>query len=262
MAKIGIVYICTGKYHIFWEGFYSSSQKHLLNEHEKQYYVFTDTPMIVSGGNIRVIYKEPQGFPMDSLLRFEMFNGIRNELMQYDYILFFNSNMGFVSPVQEEILPDKFTSGLAGVIHPGYFNKIPFWFPYERNPYSKAFIQHGQGRYRYFMGVFIGGKTASFLELSEKCAEWIREDLNNDIIAVYHDESHLNRYFLDKEILELDPGYAYPEGWDIPFTRKIIVLNKVIHGGQAFDKLPRKAYFKRFKRKISFIVKALAWYLK
>lgn len=199
---------------------------------------------------------------MDSLLRFEMFNGIRNELMKYDYIFFFNSNMSFVTPVQEEILPDKFSSGLAGVIHPGYFNKHQFWFPYERNPDSKAFIKHDQRRCKYFMGVFIGGKTTSFLELSEKCAECIREDLKNDLIAVYHDESHLNRYLFDKEILELDPGYAYPEGWKMPFKRRIIILNKVIHGGPTFDKLPDKAFFKRFKRKISFIIKALAWYIK
>jgi hypothetical protein len=170
--------------------------------------------------------------------------------------------MSFVAPVEEEIFPDNFSSGLTGVIHPGYFNKHPFWFPYERNPKSKAMINHDHKRYRYFMGVLFGGKTSSFLDLCEECAECIREDLKNEIIAVYHDESHLNHYFIDKEILELDPGYGYPEGWHIPFTPKIMNVNKVLHGGPTFDKLPRKAYFRRFRRKLRFMVQALFWYIK
>jgi hypothetical protein len=260
-VKIGIVFICTGDYHIFWEKFYRTSSEFLLKKHEKHYFIFTDNNSIIPDNNITVIHKKPEGFPMDSLLRYEMFNTIRNDLLKYDYVYFFNSNMIFVTPVEEEIFPDNFSSGLTGVIHPGYFNKHPFWFPYERNPQSKAMINHGYKRYRYFMGVLFGGKTSSFLDLCEKCAKSIREDLENGIIAVYHDESHLNRYFLEREILELDPGYGYPEGWHIPFTPRIMILNKVLYGGPAFDKLPRKAYFRRFRRKLKFTVQALFWYL-
>ena len=42
--KVGILYICTGKYIVFWEEFYKSCQKYFLSDSEcvKQYYVFTD----------------------------------------------------------------------------------------------------------------------------------------------------------------------------------------------------------------------------
>jgi hypothetical protein len=261
-SKIAIVYICTGEYLIFWDGFYRTSQEFLLAKHEKHYFVFTDSDLVKPGSDLTVIYRKPGGFPMDSLLRFEMFTGVGKDLMQYDYVYFFNSNMKFVEPVDEEIFPVSYSSGLAGVIHPGYYDMHPFWFPYERNPKSKALIEHVYKRYRYYMGGLFGGRTESFLELCRKCAEWIDEDFKNGIIAVYHDESHLNRYFIDKEILELDPGYGYPEGWKIPFTKRIIILNKVLHGGQIFNKLPRNTYFRRLCRKLKFSIQALAWYLR
>jgi hypothetical protein len=261
-SKIGIVYICTGEYLIFWDGFYRTSQEFLLAKHEKHYFVFTDSDLVKPGSDLTVIYRKPGGFPMDSLLRFEMFTGVGKDLMQYDYVYFFNSNMKFVEPVDEEIFPVSYSSGLAGVIHPGYYDKHPFWFPYERNPKSKAMIEHVYKRYKYYMGVLFGGRTESFLELCRKCEDWIDEDIKKEIIAVYHDESHLNRYFIDKEILELDPGYGYPEGWKIPFTKRIIILNKVLHGGQIFNKLPRNTYFRRLCRKLKFSIQALAWYLR
>lgn len=46
--KVGILYICTGKYIVFWEEFYKSCQKYFLSDSEcvKQYYVFTDVDKI------------------------------------------------------------------------------------------------------------------------------------------------------------------------------------------------------------------------
>lgn len=169
--------------------------------------------------------------------------------------------MCFVGPVEEEIFPVNISSGLTGVIHPGYFNKHPFWFPYERNPTSEAVISHGYKKYRYFMGCLLGGQTMSFLEMCKICDESIKKDLEKGIIAVYHDESHINHYFQDKEIMELDPGYGYPEGWNLPFTPRILILNKVMHGGSAFDKLPNNTIFRRLRRKLMFSIESLSWYL-
>lgn len=41
--KIAILYICTGKYNQFWDGFYKSSEEYFLKgKAEKEYFVFTD----------------------------------------------------------------------------------------------------------------------------------------------------------------------------------------------------------------------------
>ena len=73
MLQIAIVYICTGRYKIFWKDFYDSSEKYFLTESEKHYFVFSDDDQIINEKNIRVIFRSSGGFPMDSLMRFEMF---------------------------------------------------------------------------------------------------------------------------------------------------------------------------------------------
>jgi hypothetical protein len=64
--------------------------------------------------------------------------------------------------------------------------------------------------------------------------EKINEDIRNNITPIYHDESALNWYFLDKNPLVMDCGYAYPSNIDVPFEKKIIQRNKMDYGGYEF----------------------------
>jgi hypothetical protein len=48
MTKVGILYICTGAYDVFFEGFYHTAEKFLLPNTEKHYFVFTESEKIVS----------------------------------------------------------------------------------------------------------------------------------------------------------------------------------------------------------------------
>lgn len=236
--RIAVLYICTGKYGTFWDEFYASASRHLFPENQKHYFVFTDRKDIIVD-DVTVIYKEPSGFPMDSLLRFEMFLLLEKNLEEFDYVFFFNSNMTFITDVGAELLPPKGTE-LVGVIHPGYFCRLPLFYPYERNRMSKAFIAVSKGEMSYYGGGLIGGSSKAFIQLSRTCASWIRSDLDIGIIARFHDESHLNKYFSDRKIHQLDPGYAFPEDWSIPFKTRILLLDKVKHGGEYFNKQPQK----------------------
>lgn len=69
-------------------------------------------------------------------------------------------------------------------------------FTYETNPLSKACINDGDGN-TYFFGGFWGGKREKILEMCKINYDNIEEDLKNNIIAIWHDESHINRYFYD-----------------------------------------------------------------
>ncbi len=66
--------------------------------------------------------------------------------------------------------------------------------------------------------------------MSETIAKNINIDAEKDIIAVWHDESHLNKYFSDHTPTKiLDCGYCAPESaWDIPFAKKILALDKSV----------------------------------
>lgn len=70
--SIGILYICTGPYVLFWEDFYKSFQKKFLIDFEKRYFVFTDAEEIYGqeNQNVKKIKIEPQPWPLITLLRF------------------------------------------------------------------------------------------------------------------------------------------------------------------------------------------------
>ena len=239
IIKVGILYICTGKYSVFWDRFYQSSEKFLLTEEdiEKHYFVFTDMDLPESNHRIHRYYKKPEGFPTDSIKRFEMFLSIQQDLKDMDYVYFLNANMNFVQKVGKEILPINFTPALVGLQHPGYYQSPKEELPYERNPDSTAFIPNIENHeYHYFMGSFNGGKTADFLDMCFTCNNNIQEDKKNNIIACFHDESHINAYFLTKKILILNPEYGFPEDLEAPFSPKVIILNKAKHYGDYFIK--------------------------
>lgn len=47
------------------------------------------------------------------------------------------------------------------------------------------------------------------------------------MVATWHDESHLNRFVLDADNYRLlDPAYCYPEHWDGPFARVLMLRDK------------------------------------
>lgn len=239
MKKVGILYICIGKYQIFWEDFFISSQKFLLPNCQKTYYVFTDAPYIAyeNKKNVKKIFQRSLGWPGNTLLRFDMFLQAEQVLQQNDYLFFFNANITLLNFIREkEILPGA--EGLTAVIHPYLYGKHNNAFPYERNRASSAYIPYGEGNY-YFMGGVNGGKTDHYLRLVRTLERNIRNDLSNGIIATVYDESHLNRYLLDKSIKVLIPSYGIPEEWiytatnpDLP--RKILIRDKINWGGHGF----------------------------
>jgi len=55
----------------------------------------------------------------------------------------------------------------------------------------------------------------------------VDEDMDKNLIAVWHDESHYNRYLIDTPPTHiLSPSYCYPESWRLPFEKKLLALDK------------------------------------
>ena len=232
MAKVGILYICTGRYTVFWPAFYRSFREKFLPESEKTFFVFTDAPSLVGedAGDVRRIPEPARDWPYSSLLRFEMFNRQRAALAGMDYLFFANANLVCREIVTEaEFLPRPARGEqLLVVQQPGFWDKRPLFFSYDRNPRCQAYIPYNCGR-AYVSGGLNGGTAAAFLAMSEELARRTRADLAAGQMPLWHDESHLNRYIaeLSPAAYRLrPPAYWYPEGWDLPFTPKILVLDK------------------------------------
>ena len=252
--KIAILYICTGRYAQFFDGFYESAEKFLLPGMEKRYFVFTDQEQLTTAENVELLIRPCRGFPEDSLFRFDRFLEIKDKLKDYDYTFFFNANMRFVAPVGEELLEERLTA----VLHPGYYDKPAWRYPYERNKQSKAYIPAHEGNYNYYMGSLNGGRTADYLALAETCSRHIHEDWDKGIVACYHDESHLNRYLREHNSKPLSPAYAYIEGKDLPFEPKILLIDKT-RLDPYFNKGRDFSLWSRLKKGLGIVASATFW---
>lgn len=231
--KVAILYICTGKYDIFWEEFYKSCEKYFLTKSNKQYFVFTDAENIYDENNEKVnkIYQENLSWPGNTLFRFKMFSKIINELEKFDYIFFINANALFLKEVTEDILPEQ--ESLIVVQHPGFYNKERRAFTYDNNPQSLAYIPENEGKV-YVCGGFNGGTKNAYINLIKDLQKNIDEDYKKGIVALWHDESHINKYILDHKYKLLGPEYMSPEEKDMPFEKIVIVRDKNKYGGHDF----------------------------
>ena len=256
MMKVAILYICTGRYVQFFDGFYKSAEQYLLKGIEKRYFVFTDQEQLIEADNVELLLRPCRGFPEDSLFRFDRFLEIKDKLKNYDYTFFFNANMRFVASVGEELLEERLTA----VLHPGYYDKPEWRYPYERNKQSKAYIPAHEDNYYYYMGSLNGGKTEDYLALAETCSQHIHEDWEQGIVACYHDESHLNRYLREHSCKPLSPAYAYIEGEELPFEPKILLLDKT-KLDPYFDKGRDHSLWGRLKKGVGIVASATFWSL-
>lgn len=230
MNKIAICYICIGKYSIFWEEFYKSFEERFCVESEKHYYVFTDAKDIIysNAENVHIIYQKNLGWPYNTLNRYDMFLRIKEKLQVYQYILFFNSNSYCCQNIsEEEFLPND--NDLVVVQHPAFYRTDNTRYTYDRNSESTAYIPVGIGKY-YICGGINGGKADSFLQMAEEISRNVRVDCSKGIIALWHDESHINKYIIEKTNYRmLSPAYCYPEGigGEFPFECKILIRHKM-----------------------------------
>lgn len=237
---IGILGIFIGKYTIFWEIFYNSINTLFLPNHKKKFFIFTDDINLSSQENVILHYQEKLGWPYDTMYRFKMFNRIRSSLLtDTNYLYFFNANMEVLMEITEQqVVPLQESVSLVGVIHPGYYSQDRIHFPYERRQESSLFLSHSQGKF-YYQGCLNGGETSEFLTMSEILENKIDIDLSKNITPVWHDESAINWYYHDKNVLTLDPGFAYPEderalSTKINFKKRILQVSKVKYGDATY----------------------------
>lgn len=228
MARIGLLTIATGeKYYKYVLPLFESAMKYFLPEHEKIFYLFTDCNTEF-GGNVVKTKINPKGYPNETLMRYHTFLEKEEYLKQMTYLFYCDIDMLFCDYIHDEILGD-----LVGTLHPGYINRRG---TYESNPKSTAYMDTMEGEH-YFCGGFNGGKAKNYIDMAKAIRYNIDEDHKNGIVAVWHDESHMNRYMCDNPPDKiLAPSYCYPEPprdkeyaatiWGREYKPKLLALNK------------------------------------
>ncbi len=216
--RVAILVPATQRYTALVPPLLASFEQHFLRDCEVEPIVLTDLP---AGVPARTLYIQHHPWPGVAMRKYHYFCQYRQELSAFDYLFMCDADMRVVAPVGQEILGD-----LVATQHSGQYDKPPAEFPYERNPDSTAYIAVGEGKV-YAQTAFFGGKTETMLAMAEDRSAAIDADNEKRIVAVWHDESHFNRYIYDHppEIV-LSPSYCYPEGSNYPFEPKILALDK------------------------------------
>lgn len=230
MTKVGILLISTWKYNKFIQPTIYGIRKFLFRNSDTKIFLHTDSNEQYNVD--KTIHIEHKPWPLITLFRYQLFNDFKECYKDVDYLLFLDIDIHIRLPINEDILHDFFV-----LEHWYYKNRkgTP-----DTNPKSTAYI-NPKKKFKYVAGGFVGGKTDRFLSASETMSKNIDQDYKNNIIALWHDESHLNRYVLDnrKSVTILDCCYmSYQTRFcDNP---KIVPYNNDKKGFDKFENMIHK----------------------
>lgn len=234
--KIAIIYICTGKYSIFWDTFYQTSQQYFYPEVEKSYFVFTDDEELIrrfrDEPNIHPFFQRRAGWPYDTLMRFNSFATIQDLLYNYDYCYFWNANTVFLKLIDENVIPFP-TKEKELVLwrHTfGYDYDRPEQFNAEKNSESEAYVSPGTVCHCYGGG-FHGGTAEGFVKMSIVLRDRIARDLEKGLIATQHDQSHIVKYGTEVACVEVPRNIIVSEEYMEGLEPYVIFSNKQHFGG-------------------------------
>jgi len=225
--KICILTIATNKYLQFVEKLYEDLSEKFCPGAEISCLLFTDHEIEEAGDNVRVHYIDHEPWPMPTLKRYNYFVKEKDFILEHDYCFYFDADMRIDGVVEQ----DEVCGDLVATRH-GYQSLMDSSSQtFDRNSKSLAYVPFEEKTVTYYAGGFNGGKTEVFMKMADTIAERVDEDLKNNVVALWHDESHMNRYLIDNPpTLDLDPTYCYAEefiGTDYPFNPgKIIALKK------------------------------------
>lgn len=234
--RIAVLYICTGKYSIFWDSFYNTAQDYFYPKAEKSYFIFTDDNELIKrvrGNNsIHPYFQRKAGWPYDTLLRFNSFSSVQDLLLDYDYCYFWNANTVFLKVIDDSVIPFP-TSEKSIVLWrhtKGFDYDSPDQFQTEKNPESEAYIPKGSVCHNYGGG-FIGGTANGFVKMSLELRDRIARDLQKGIIAIWHDQSHLVKYGMEVASVEVPKDVIVYEEYIEGKSPYVVFSNKERVGG-------------------------------
>jgi len=230
--KVAITFIGTNKYLNFLPKYYENIEKYFLPNTEKVILAFTDGELNDTPDNLKVYPQEHLEWPYITLRRFEIINKAREVIDECDWLVFIDADAIPVDTItEEEFFTDK---PLFGVHHPCHalgmepHTKYPGAF--ETNVKSRAHVTESDDTTMYWQGCLWGGKIPEVCAMIDELMERTNLDLEDGIVAQWHDESHINRYFIDNKdkVHTLGPQYAFPEVFadHCNFSPKIVHLAK------------------------------------
>lgn len=257
---ITIVTVATDRYIDFWLELFDSALQYLDPEVSVEWVLFTNKAESLShkvlSRRIKVtpIYQDSLEWPLPTLLRYKLiYQNVENICGKI--VMHLDADMLFVAPLQMNDLTINDSRPFIRLIqHPGYFRpkglaRINF---YLRNPVffvrdiktlawenalgtwesrkeSLAYVPRNSRRDYVCGGTWLGTRD-SIIEMSRELAERVDQDFSEGIIAIYHDESHLNWYAANYKVEIGSPSLCfeptYPQLIGIPPVIRAVNKNE------------------------------------
>lgn len=234
MKRILICFIGTGEYLEFLPQFYEKVMDNFCLDHHRDILVLTDGEIPEVPENVILKHIEHKEWPYITLERFKVILDQKEVIEKYDWFVFMDAD----TIVNEKIEYGEFfdeEKDYFGVHHPCHYLK---WPPHDQQygsfdrTDSRARVGDDDDLSVYWQGCLWGGKVPQILDIIKELDTRIQLDLEEDVIALWHDESHLNKIFIENKerVNTLSPDYAYPEVFNYRvshhFDEKIIHLAK------------------------------------
>lgn len=250
MTSFGVVSIATGsEYWIHWSNQVKSFRETTSNFSQIQFYLLTDNPKeaVLLAKNLEMrlkVFKIPSyGWPEATLLRYREISKVKESLIE-EVIIYLDADMLIRRDFFRILKPAHWLNGVALVAHPGYWRprgvpKITFYFAnpqklfsdiynwiikgglgsWEKRKVSTAFVPRNK-RETYVCGGTWMGLRMQFFKMVEECEKSVDLDLENNLVAIWHDESYLNKWKSKNPTSILNPSFCfdptYPQLRNLP----------------------------------------------
>ena len=232
-----VICIATRHYLDYWHDLVKSFEKLNINTN---FYLFSDD--LISLEKIRttfpnqvinVIEIQSLGWPLASLLRYELIASIEKGITE-EFVIYLDADMLMKKDFSDVVSPNTLTNGIALVAHPGFWrpkkNTTKFYFnhpelfikdlylrifsggigSWEKRKASHSFVRR-KLRDNYYCGGTWMGVNEDFFSMVRSLENSVQCDINNNVMAIWHDESHLNKWATQNSHSILDPGFCYAQ---------------------------------------------------
>ena len=178
----------------------------------------------------------PLNWPEATLYRYKLISEAAQSLTE-DYLMHLDADMLFKQEFGRELNPLDWENGIALVAHPGFWRPAGFGRPrfYFSNPKvflidllsylrvgglgswsrdldSLAHVKRHKRREYVCGGVWMGSRR-SFLDMVASLKNSVSRDEERGVMAVWHDESHLNKWASENLHTTLTPQYCFDPGY-------------------------------------------------